>query len=454
MYRKLSTLLFFIAFSMAGKASVLITDLVPDSSMTFPGRSSGSAWFSIDFDHDAIEDYNFSWYFTRFSGKGVSCYGPSGNEISSTGVTPSGAAIIAAIDSGVLIDASHSWADAAAAPQPMIYEDGGTYAFVDSGTKYIGVSFQLGSNTHYGWIKVSYTSANTFTVMSYGYETIPFTGLPAGSPGGLPAPPAPVANFSSATTSTDTKTAVTFNDASLNSPTSWQWSVTPATVTFVGGSSATSRNPQILFGAAGKYTIKLKATNTWGSDSIVKTDYMAVTAAPAPTANFTTTTTSTDTKTLVIFRDISGNTPTAWQWTFTPATVIFMSGTSATSQNPQVQFTATGKYTVKLKATNTSGSDSVTKTDYITVQTPTGIITYEPADELLAVFPNPASSSLSIHTPGEGTLSLLDISGKAAWSAPAGNTIQLLDVSHLPKGYYTLRFSGERGEFNKKLIVQ
>ncbi|MBL7713213.1 MAG: T9SS type A sorting domain-containing protein [Chitinophagaceae bacterium] len=454
MYRKLSTLLFFIAFSMAGKASVLITDLAPDSSMTFPSRSSGAAWFSIDFNHDATEDYNFSWYFTRFSGKNVCCYGPSVNEISSTGVSPLGAAIIAAIDSGVLIDASHSWADAAASPQPRIYEAGGTDAFVDSGTKYIGVRFQVGTDTHYGWIKVSYTSANTFTVMSYGYETIPFTGLPAGSPSGLPAPPAPVADFSSATTSTDTKTAVTFNDASLNSPTSWQWSVSPATVTFMGGSSATSRNPQILFGAAGKYTVKLKASNTGGSDSIVKTDYMVVTAVPGPIANFTASATSTDTKTTITFTDASANAPTSWQWTFTPPTVTFMSGTSATSQNPQVQFTATGKYTVKLKATNVNGSDSATKTDYITVQTPTGIITYEPGDELLAVFPNPAHSSLTIHTPGEGTLSLLDISGKTAWSAPASNTIQLLDISRLPKGYYTLRFSGERGELNKKLILQ
>ncbi|HTN17040.1 MAG TPA: PKD domain-containing protein [Chitinophagaceae bacterium] len=454
MFKKLFILLFFIACSLSGKATVVITDLVPDSVAVL--SSSSSSWFPIDFNSDGIEDYNFSWSIGRFGGGTVSCYGPSGNEISEYGTSFAGSPLIRAIDSATLINATHTWASAAAAPQPLIHEAGfgGTEAFVDSGTKYIGVRFMIGTASHYGWIKISFTSSYTLTVMSYGYETIASTGLPAGTPSGLPAPPAPVANFTSATTSTDTKTAVTFNDISLNTPTSWLWTFSPATVTFIGGSSATSRNPQVLFGATGKYTVKLKATNTGGSDSAVKTDYMVVTAVPGPVANFTTSTTSTDTKTALTFRDISSNTPTAWEWTFTPATVIFTGGTSPASQNPMVQFTATGKYTVKLKASNTDGSDSITKNNYITVNVPTGITSYEAGEEMLNIYPNPAHSAVTIQNSVEGIMSLLDITGKTEWSAPVGHGTILLDISSLPKGYYTLRVSGEQGVINRKLIVQ
>jgi PKD repeat protein len=53
------------------------------------------------------------------------------------------------------------------------------------------------------------------------------------------------------------------------------------------------------------------------------------------------------------------------QWTFSPNTVQFSGGTSATSQNPEVSFTQPGLYTVSLINTNTVGSDSVVKTAYI-----------------------------------------------------------------------------------------
>ncbi len=69
----------------------------------------------------------------------------------------------------------------------------------------------------------------------------------------------------------------------------------------------------------------------------------------------------------VTFTDLSTNTPTSWSWIFTPSTVTFVGGTTASSQNPEVQFNAAGDYTVELTATNISGSDAETKVDYIFV---------------------------------------------------------------------------------------
>jgi PKD repeat protein len=59
--------------------------------------------------------------------------------------------------------------------------------------------------------------------------------------------------------------------------------------------------------------------------------------------------------------------PIKWEWNFNPSTIIFVNGTSETSSNPEVMLTATGNYSVKLVATNQWGSDSIFKTDFITV---------------------------------------------------------------------------------------
>lgn len=69
----------------------------------------------------------------------------------------------------------------------------------------------------------------------------------------------------------------------------------------------------------------------------------------------------------VQFTDLSSHSPTAWNWTFSPATVTFESGTTANSQNPQVSFDVPGDYTVSLEASNAYGSSTETKNAYIHV---------------------------------------------------------------------------------------
>jgi len=74
--------------------------------------------------------------------------------------------------------------------------------------------------------------------------------------------------------------------------------------------------------------------------------------------------------TTVLFSDLSTNSPGGWLWTFNPATVTYVGGTSATSQNPSVQFNNPGAYTVTLTTTNTYGNNTHTKTTYIHMGTP------------------------------------------------------------------------------------
>jgi PKD repeat protein len=86
----------------------------------------------------------------------------------------------------------------------------------------------------------------------------------------------PVANFSASNITPPISTPVMFTDASTNIPTSWLWAFSPNTVTYVGGTNSTSQNPQVQFNALGQYTVTLTATNAYGSDSEVKTNYINV----------------------------------------------------------------------------------------------------------------------------------------------------------------------------------
>jgi hypothetical protein len=75
----------------------------------------------------------------------------------------------------------------------------------------------------------------------------------------------------------------------------------------------------------------------------------------APTASFTAAPGAAITHT-VNFTDTSSNSPTSWQWDFTNDGIV-----DSTAQNPSFNYSAAGPFTVKLTATNSFGSGSVTQ---------------------------------------------------------------------------------------------
>lgn len=85
------------------------------------------------------------------------------------------------------------------------------------------------------------------------------------------------------------------------------------------------------------------------------------TSAP-PIVNFNINNQSSCVGGIIQLTDLSNNNPTSWNWAFTPNNVTFVNGTSATSQNPQVQLNSAGSYDITLTATNSFGSNSVTQT--------------------------------------------------------------------------------------------
>ncbi len=232
--------------------------------------------------------------------------------------------------------------------------------------QYINATSATSQNPHVKFLKagtydVSLTATNaggsdTETKTSYITVTAPVA--------------APVAAFNGTPTNGTAPLTVAFTDGSTNAPTSWAW-------TFGDGSTSTERNPSHRYTAAGTYTVNLTATNGAGHDTETKTNYITVNpAVVVPVAAFSANDTTPDVGQTVVFTDASSNAPTSWSWTVegTAGTDYeFVDATSATSQHPHVEFLKAGTYDVSLIATNAGGSDTETKTSYITVTAPVAV---------------------------------------------------------------------------------
>ena len=112
------------------------------------------------------------------------------------------------------------------------------------------------------------------------------------------------------------------------------------------------------------------ATNVAGSNTHTKTNYISV-IPPAPTASFSGTPTSGTVPLTVAFTDSSTGSPTSWSWTFGD-------GGTSTLRNPTYVYSAPGTFTVTLIATNSSGSSTSTRTNYIRVLPPPVTVTLNP----------------------------------------------------------------------------
>jgi PGF-pre-PGF domain-containing protein len=86
----------------------------------------------------------------------------------------------------------------------------------------------------------------------------------------------PVAAFSANPTSGFVPLAVLFTDNSTNIPTSWNWS-------FGDGSYSPARNPLHTYLVNGTFTVSLNATNSAGSNTATRLNYIIVSTSPTVT---------------------------------------------------------------------------------------------------------------------------------------------------------------------------
>lgn len=148
--------------------------------------------------------------------------------------------------------------------------------------------------------------------------------------------------------------SVAFTDLSSGPVTSWSWD-------FGDGGTSTAQNPVHDYTAPGTHSVSLTATSAACSDSVTKTGFVTVSASPI--ADFTSDVTSGFAPLTVSFTDLSGGSPSAWSWDFGD-------GGTSTAQNPSHTYDVAGTYSVTLTASNACGSDTITRTDYVTVSDP------------------------------------------------------------------------------------
>ncbi len=179
------------------------------------------------------------------------------------------------------------------------------------------------------------------------------------------APNPPTADFTGTPTTILERESVTFTNNSQYAAT-YLWN-------FGDGETSTEMNPVHTYMTPGTYTVTLRVENTLGNDTKTRTNYITVNPnTNPPVADFVASETEVYMGATVTFTDLTENIPTSWEWTFeggTPAT--------STEQNPSVSYDEPGEYTVTLVAHNAYGSDTETKTGYITVFYPDIIMSNE-----------------------------------------------------------------------------
>jgi PKD repeat protein len=329
-------------------------------------------------------------------------------------------------------------------------------------------------------------------------------------------PTAPVANFVANTTNIVPAITVQFTDLSTGLPTSWAWTVAPATGwAYAAGTSATSQNPQITFNTVGQYTITLTATNALGSDSEIKNNYIVVAASTGPCtgssatcdefinnvnlntinntstcstggyANYTTTTTTIakgSSYSLTVIPGTPGQANSAYNDDEIAAWIDFNNNNSFNDPGEQVGYVlvATGwsnvfNFTVPTSATIGNvlmrvrisyspdgaiapcGQSTYGEVEDYTVNiTASSGLTENPL-EAISVYPNPTENELFVDMKNIDTdvtrIEILDLSGKVLQVVPANQVaIMKMNTSNLAQGMYQIRILSDEYTVTKRFV--
>jgi PKD repeat protein len=238
----------------------------------------------------------------------------------------------------------------------------------DGGQTWTWISSNIGSSSVITGIAVDPLDENHVWISKSGYyagtkvyETFNAGGAWYNRSGSLPNIPAnciAIQPSSNGLVYVGTDLGVYYRDASMS-----DW------VPFMQGLPNTIVNDIEILSNAGKIRIGTYGRGVWESP-------LATFFQERPEADFSTShqalCSTSDTVTLT---DASSNYPTAWSWTIYPQTFTYVNGSSSSDSDPQVVFTANGRYTVQLVASNAYGSDTLTRISYIHVggiQVPAG----------------------------------------------------------------------------------
>lgn len=329
-------------------------------------------------------------------------------------------------------------------------------------------------------------------------------------------PTAPIANFAANQTNVTPATTVQFTDLTTGVPTSWAWTIAPATGwAYAAGTNATSQNPQITFNTVGQYTITLTATNAQGSDSEIKNNYIVVAASTGPCtgssatcdefinnvnlntinntstcstggyANYTTTTTTLAKGTqysLTVIPGTPGQTNSAYNDDEIAAWIDFNNNNSFNDPGEQVGYVlvaagwsnvfnftvptsaALGNVRMRVRisyspdgAIDPCGQSTYGEVEDYTINiTASSGLTENPLDAI-SVYPNPTENELFVDMKNIDAdvtrIEILDLSGKVLHIASANQgSILKMNTSNLAQGMYQIRIISDEYAVTKRFV--
>jgi len=95
----------------------------------------------------------------------------------------------------------------------------------------------------------------------------------------------PFASFEADKLIADTLDKITFKDHSFFGPTTWQWQFDPPYAHFINPEGENYPYPQVKFDSVGYYDVTMIISNSFGSDTLVKADYIKIFAFCRPTVS-------------------------------------------------------------------------------------------------------------------------------------------------------------------------
>ncbi len=183
--------------------------------------------------------------------------------------------------------------------------------------------------------------------------------------------------------------------------------------------------------------------------------------ATLPEAGFTANTTSIPVNSLVVFTNTSTNNPLDYLWSVTPnAGISFVGSTSTTTKNAIIKFTTPGYYTISLQVTNSAGTDTETKNNFIYVYAGAGVEETGLSESIL-IYPNPAKDIIVVSAENniisDTDILIYDAMGKKVREKNTGisgdkNNVQI-DLSDLLRGVYFVTIKTNDQIFTKKVVL-
>ncbi|MCD0487013.1 PKD domain-containing protein [Pedobacter sp. MC2016-14] len=155
-------------------------------------------------------------------------------------------------------------------------------------------------------------------------------------------------------------------DANCNPNNTYLWTVTGGTVTYTGGTSASSAEPEFNFNSPGIYKVKLSVTTASCGMRSTEEQTIVINGPPVATLapdielcnkgvySFNPTATSTKTILTGTQQDLADS----YTWTVTGGNYAFTGGTNANSKYPEIEFTEYNSYTVTVFHKNNCGTST------------------------------------------------------------------------------------------------